>query len=253
MQAHEYLAADASADIVENIREQIVTDIFFIDVLTELLNTPLLIIDYIAQRCRYGQRFTVQSEINALGCYLSEAMYFEDKVDNIIIDSDMGRDVDMAMTVRRLLGIPGQGIPQGLLTKLNRDDPYSSFVQQLSSPHRNEELQLGMSLLHYPEERVLKQFNVVTEQIRSRCTANRPTHSVSVEFSGTGGFSLVSTLEAVTAKATLSAVDTIRRNQKKRGGEWFTIVFNSRSLRILDIEHCGSKILKNVPTESTFS
>ncbi|QLQ28185.1 MAG: hypothetical protein HZT39_07850 [Pseudoxanthomonas sp.] len=60
-------------------RAAFITDVFLIDVLTELLTSPLHLLSYIARRTRYGDRLMAAQEMTILGYHLRHNLWFDDE------------------------------------------------------------------------------------------------------------------------------------------------------------------------------
>ena len=62
-QARQFLAYKAT----DAINMPLVSDVFFIDVVTEFLETPLRFLSYLELRARAGENLSLSNEITALG------------------------------------------------------------------------------------------------------------------------------------------------------------------------------------------
>ncbi len=63
MQANQFL----KTKVTENVYPPIVTDIFFIDVLTEILEAPLHFLNYLALRTKFDRKLIVNQELTTSG------------------------------------------------------------------------------------------------------------------------------------------------------------------------------------------
>ncbi len=98
------------------IHAPLVADVFLIDVLVEMLASPLRLLSYIDRRVGYAERVHGTNELAILGYHLSQNLWFDDKTSIAMVADDFSLDLDTAMTVRRE-GIPGTATPKGILTK----------------------------------------------------------------------------------------------------------------------------------------
>lgn len=64
-QARQFLKIKAT----KNVRPPIVTDVFFLDVLTEILDTPLHLLNYLALRAKFDKKLLASQELITLGVY----------------------------------------------------------------------------------------------------------------------------------------------------------------------------------------
>jgi hypothetical protein len=99
------------------IRPPLVADVFLIDVLAEMLASPLRFLSYLDRRVNYGARINSNNELVILGYHLRQNLWVDAGVDMLMIADDCALDLDTAMTVRRE-GISGERTPKGILTRL---------------------------------------------------------------------------------------------------------------------------------------
>ena len=96
---------------VEHIEQPLVCDVFFIDVVTEFLETPLRFLSYLELRAQAANNLSLSHEIVALGYHLRQNLWLGE-YDFVALDDDICVDVHIAMAVRRD-GVVG-GNPPGL-------------------------------------------------------------------------------------------------------------------------------------------
>lgn len=100
----------------EKIAQPLVCDVFFVDVVTEFLETPLRFLSYLELRAKAADKVSLSHEIVALGYHLHQNLWLGE-VDFIMLGDDLSVDVDIAMAARRE-GVKGQKNPPGILTEL---------------------------------------------------------------------------------------------------------------------------------------
>lgn len=100
----------------EVIRPPIVTDVFAIDAVTEMLDSPLWFLSYIHRRSEYFERLLVPDELTALSIHLRTNLWISEELTFAHSGDEISCELDAAMTVRRE-GIPGKRTPDGILTK----------------------------------------------------------------------------------------------------------------------------------------
>lgn len=128
IQAHQFINYETN----EQIHEPLITDIFFFDVVTELLSNPLYLLSYLDRRGSYFKKLMVQQELSALGFHLSQNLYFDDNYSLMHIHEDFTYAIDVAMAVRRQ-GISGLDTPVGILTRLKGTQVYKIIENILES------------------------------------------------------------------------------------------------------------------------
>jgi SEC-C motif len=98
------------------IKLPIVTDVFAIDDMTEMLDSPLWFLSYIHRRSEYFDRLLVPDELTALSLHLKRNLWISDQFAFAHAVDEISCELDAAMTVRRER-IPGKRTPDGILTR----------------------------------------------------------------------------------------------------------------------------------------
>ena len=115
---------------------------FFIDVVTEFLETPLRCLSYLELRAKAGNDVLLSHEITALAFHLKQNLWLGE-YDAILLEDDISTSVDIAMAVRRE-GIAGEKTPPGILTQL-RGTTVGAFWKRSRSDRKPERSALGWS------------------------------------------------------------------------------------------------------------
>jgi nuclease-like protein len=132
----------------------VVTDIFAIDAMTEMLDSPLWFVDYLRRRTGYSDKLHVPDELTALSFHLKQSLWLEDKYDFVQLTDDISCDLDAAMTVRRD-GMPGKRTPEGILTRLG-GLTIERILKQIEAQPEPETLEFAFTVLSCDEETVKK-------------------------------------------------------------------------------------------------
>lgn len=140
-QARQFLKTQTS----EEIRPPIVTDVFFVDVLTEILDSPLHLLNYLALRTRFAEKLLVTQELTNLGYHLKHNLWVEDQYSMVNLGDDFTSSLDIAMTARRM-GVPGVSTPKGILTRF-KGSPIGDLLDQIEAAATPELVGLGLLLL----------------------------------------------------------------------------------------------------------
>jgi hypothetical protein len=119
----------------------LVCDVFFVDVVTEFLETPLRFLSYLELRAQVGENISLSHEITALAFHLKRNLWLGGH-DFIALEDDISADVDVAMAVRRD-GLPGERTPPGILTSL-KGTAVGRIIDQIE--HRSEAAAIGVGL-----------------------------------------------------------------------------------------------------------
>ncbi len=132
------------------IRPPFVMDVFLLDILTEMLATPLRLLSYVRQRVALSERLMSGHELTVLGYHLSKNLWIDEKYDLVILEDSVVQDLDSAMYVRRD-NLPGDDTPVGILTKM-RGTRYESLIKEIEARAEPATLELGFHLLSMDEE-----------------------------------------------------------------------------------------------------
>ena len=149
-QARQFLAIQKT----DAIRPPFVLDIFTLDVMTEMLESPLYFLSYVDKRTSYADKIIASHELVLLAHHLKRNLWFEDKYDAILLEDDISADLDIAMSVRRD-NVPGKRTPEGILTRTTNTSA-GRLLKEIETRAEPETLDLGFLLLTLGENAILK-------------------------------------------------------------------------------------------------
>lgn len=182
-QTHEYLPLIKPLFDVKELTAPIATDMFFIDVLAEILDKPLLIIDYLEHRCAFGSRLSAETELVILNCYLLDGFDMDmGGAENLIVAQDFGTEVNEIMTKRRVARVEDATLTEGVLARAAViGEPCSKFLRQAMNPRDTARMEFGLMLLAFRGPQI-SEFNSWVEKTCSACTYKSPIHTMTVGF-----------------------------------------------------------------------
>ncbi|PTW99060.1 YecA family protein [Pararhodobacter aggregans] len=146
IQVRQFLATN-TAECFEN---PLCVDLFTLDVISELVPSPIRVLAYLERRSLYYDRIMTTNELGVLGYFLRVNLWLESENDFLNLDDSLASDIDSAMIVRRE-GLPGKDTPEGLLTRF--EDTFVGHV--IDDVDRNPNalcVELGLSLLEMGED-----------------------------------------------------------------------------------------------------
>lgn len=149
----------------DTIRPPYVMDIFFLDVLCEMLDTPLHFFNFIHRRVGYHKRLQIENEMTTLSVHLKHNLWIDGRNDWAYFDDDFSVYLDVAMLSRRE-GLPGKRIPDGILTR-HGTTTFGKIIELLSRFEADRALELGYYLLEL-NERSVKDFSAMCDHILSK-------------------------------------------------------------------------------------
>ncbi|MFW6536710.1 YecA family protein [Acinetobacter baumannii] len=146
IQSHQFIKYETN----EIIHEPLITDLFFLDVLTEFLSNPLYFLSYLDRRGKYFEKLMVSQELSALGFHLSQNLYFDNDYHYMHIQDDFTYAIDVAMSVRRE-NMDGLDTPIGILTRL-KDTQVYKILENIIKLDNYYAVHFGFYLLSLSEE-----------------------------------------------------------------------------------------------------
>lgn len=161
----------------EKIMPPFVIDIFFLDVMTEMLQTPLYFLSYLDRRAKYNEKLISLYELSILSYHLAVNLNFDDKEYSLVQIIDTCRiDVDVAMSVRRE-GVPGGATPEGILTK-HKNTFWSKVIHDVEKIENNWSIELGLLFLTYSENNI-DTINQEVKKISNLSMSDMSNHDIS--------------------------------------------------------------------------
>lgn len=142
----------------------LVCDLFLIDVVTEMLPSPLRLLSYITLRAQFGEKILVTNELATFGYYLRQNLWVDDALNMMLLDDSVASDLDAAMTVRRD-GLPGNDTPKGILTKL-KNTRLGKLVAEVEHDPNQFSVGMGLAILEMGEDSVRKMSSTLDLMIR---------------------------------------------------------------------------------------
>jgi len=203
---------------VPRVRAAMVTDVFLIDVVTELLSTPLHFLSYIARRTRYGDRLLASQELTILGYHLKCNLWFDDHVDVAHIAEDYSACIDVAMAARRW-GLPAEETPDGILTRYE-GTTLGRILRCIEARPEPAVLDQGFQLLELSEDASRDISRMIDRQALRSAQDGLP-HDFTMMFSDRSGLTIHCTAEATPIAAEKLHAYCTRRKYQQKADRWF--------------------------------
>ena len=153
------------SEIDSTLGPPLVCDLFLIDVLTEMLPSPLRLLSYVTLRAQFGERLWVENELTTFGFYLLRNLWIDDKLSLMMLDDSVASELDAAMLVRRE-GLPGEATPKGILTRFNHTR-LGRIISEIEYNPNQFSVGMGLAILEMDEKSVGKISLVIDEMIRN--------------------------------------------------------------------------------------
>lgn len=133
-------------EVSEGIKPPFIMDVFLLDALTEMLETPLRLLGYINQRALHAEKLHIAHELVALSFHLKENLWLSAYHGRVVLGDDISADLDLAMSVRRE-GTPGKRTPDGILTRF-ADTALERLIRQIEWKGDPATIELGFFFAH---------------------------------------------------------------------------------------------------------
>jgi SEC-C motif/Nuclease-related domain len=154
-----------------------IMDVFLLDAMTEMLQTPLYFLSYIDRRTGYADKINSMHELTVLSYHLKYNLWMDREYDFIHLHDDICVDLDLAMLTRRD-GLPGIETPEGILTKF-KDTAIGKIISEIERSEDPDTIELGFMLLLLNEE-TMEQISSSIEMITNLVKKDGNHHDVTI-------------------------------------------------------------------------
>ena len=172
-QTQQFLKFEAD-DIIQ---PPFVLDIFTLDTMSEMLDTPLYLLSYANRRTSYQDRIFAGHELTILSYHLKRNLWFDKEYSFVRLGDDVTADLDVSMTVRRE-GRPGERTPDGILTRL-KHTRVGAVIKDIESRPNPGTINLGFALLKLSESAVVNVSSAIDAMAR-RSSTDRDHHDLTI-------------------------------------------------------------------------
>lgn len=208
----------------EVIKPPFVMDVFFLDIVTEFLESPLYLLSYIERRSDYYNKTLSVHEITILAYHLLCNLSFDDKYNVMYLDDDIGAELNIAILARHE-GIPGRKTPKGILTKF-KDTNLGRIIEQIEKEESSVAIDLGFLLL-YLDECTVNQLNEGIDHLVKLTRKDYKNHDMSVAFTKNfPGLTIHCNLDQRDIADSKLKRHVERRKYSQKAKEWFGICIN---------------------------
>lgn len=214
-QAREFLTYEHDGVI----QAPLVADVFLIDVLAEMLSSPLHFLSYLHRRVNYAERILAVNEQAVLGYHLSQNLWLADEMNMAMMPEEWAMHLDAAMTVRRER-VPGCRTPPGILSHLQ-----GTIVGRIleTIEHRSDPalIDLGFALLTLSSD-ALDDLNRGLREIAQKTRLDGKLHDLTLAIDGGDtGLTIHCSKQPHELAATMLEDHCRRRKYVYRAGSWF--------------------------------
>ena len=166
---------------IDGVSPPFVLDVFTLDAMTEMLETPLQLLSYVDRRTKYSDKLMAAHELTILSYHLKQNLWLSEEHD--MLHDDISTDLDLAMLARRD-GIPAKRTPDGILTRFAAT-ALGRFVKEIEVRPDPGTIDLGFMLLTLCEKTVVEVSKGI-EELARRGRADGKSHDLTIGL-GKGG------------------------------------------------------------------
>lgn len=215
---------------VKKLAPPFVMDVFHLDAMAEMLDTPLYFLSYLDRRSSYHETVMANHELNILGFHLERNLWVQDGLTYMYLEDSVGTGLDLSMLVRRE-NVPGPWTPPGILTRLQQHR-LGQVIKEIERQPNPAMLALGFQILQMGENSFVSLSKII-EDIMRRTMMDGGQHDVSVPLAnGKSGLTIhVNLLSQKEAEQRLAAHCEVRK-YLERVESWFGLLLDARSGQI---------------------
>jgi hypothetical protein len=219
-QARQFLKTET----IDRVQAPLIMDVFAVDAMTEMLQSPLQFLSYVNRRANYSEQLMASQELTILGYHLSKNLWVQPDVNLMHLGDDFSAGLDIAMAVRRA-GMQGAATPDGVLTRFGKTT-VGRVVKEIETRQDSATIDLGFMLLAMSEKAVTEMSQAV-DRVAARTRADGQLHDITFGFKEGSGITFHCTDEpAHMAGPRLKSYCELRK-YKEKAKEWFGLCMSS--------------------------
>lgn len=206
------------------VQSPLIMDVFALDAMTEMLQSPLQFLSYVSRRAKYSDQLMASQELTVLGFHLSHNLWVQPDVNLMQLGDDFSTGLDVAMAVRRT-GIEGARTPDGVLTRFS-ETTVGQIVKEIEDRQEPATIDLGFLLLAMSEQAVGEMSRAVN-QVAARTRADGKLHDVTFGFKEGSGITFHCTNDLTRVAGPRLESYCSRRKYREKANEWFGLCMDS--------------------------
>lgn len=208
---------------VDRVAAPLVMDVFLLDAMAEMLDTPLHFLNYLERRSGYADQVMSNHELSILGFHLGQNLHLQEGASLFHLGDDFGIDLELAMLARRE-GLAAPWTPNGILSILE-GTTLGALLKQIERRPEPGMVELGFAVLAMSGD-ALNQANAAIDEIMRLSLNDRGRHDFTIQLKGGIGLTFHSSAwPEQQARAGLRE-HCERRKYVQRASRWFGILLD---------------------------
>ncbi|WP_335975807.1 YecA family protein [Acinetobacter calcoaceticus] len=234
-QAREFLNIRTS----QLIKHPYVMDVFLLDLITEMLDSPLFFLDYLEKRSDFGLALLANHELIILSTYIKQNLYFQGNADMIMLDDSLSGELELSMLARRE-GFNVPRTPDGLLTLEHKYKFIWRLLEQLKYSDLFKDQKLGFLILSLAET-TLEQLDNSIRQMVNAFSYGKEQSDITIGISeGNTGFTIHCNDVDINEASTKLKEHCKFRKYSTKADSWTGIIYSPSALKVRFIDYDDS-------------
>jgi uncharacterized protein YchJ len=233
-QARQFLQFES----VDGVAAPLVMDVFLLDALTEMLDSPLYFLNYLDRRSGYADQVMSNHELSILGFHLVQNLHMQEDANLFHLGDDFGVDLELAMLARRE-GLRAPWTPKGILTILD-GTALGALLKGIERRPEPGMVELGFAILAMSSEALNQANSAISEVMRlSRSDGGR--HDFTMQLKDGVGLTFHSSSWPEQQARDGLMDHCARRKYVQRSSRWFGVLLDPAAQKM----RCG--VMLNSP------
>lgn len=207
-------------ETIEGVLTPLVMDVFAVDAMTEMLQSPLQFLSYLNRRTYYADQLMASQELTILGYHLTRNLWVQPDVNLMHLEDDFSAGLDIAMAVRRA-GVQGAETPNGVLTRFEKTT-VGKIVKEIESRPDPATIDLGFLLLAMSEQAVIEMSRAV-DKIAAWSRTDGKLHDATFALKDDIGITFYCTNEPHHLVAPRLTSYCLLRKYRQKAEKWFGV------------------------------
>lgn len=209
---------------IDRVQAPLVMDVFALDAMAEMLQSPLQFLSYVNRRANYAEKLMASHELTILGYHLTKNLWVQSDVSLMHLSDDFSAGLDIAMAARRA-GVQGATTPDGVLTRFGKTT-IGRVVKAIEARPDPATIDLGFVLLAMSEQAVTEMSRAV-DKLAARTRADGKVHDATFAFVEGFGITFHCTDEPVSVGGPRLESYCMLRKYRQKASQWFGLCMTS--------------------------
>ncbi len=212
------------SEFIDRVQAPLVMDIFFMDALTEMLQSPLQFLSFVNRRANYAKELMASQELTILGYHLKHNLWTQPDIDLMLLEDTFSYSLDNAMAVRRT-GVQGAATPDGVLNLFEKTT-VGRVIKDIEARPEPATIDLGFLLLSMSGQALINMSRVIDMLIASARAYSRY-HDATFVFKKGCGIAFLFSDEPTHVAGPRLELHCELRKYKEMADEWFGLCMSS--------------------------